>query len=175
MENDNKYQIYAKEFVRNVPAEIMQYLIALFMREAAINLGCEVKDNTLEKTIYYIKKDYSYIPVSFVASAFIRGSLGQLGDGKGRLIPKHIHGWLNEISIEYSRIQSQEKRKESESTQNIAFDLIKYPIGKAIMQKLDWYKEGKLNGDDWDKVDLKALTEAIGRGEYISFNKFFKL
>ena len=172
MEHDEKYQLFANELVRNVPSENLNYLIALFMFEASVNMGCEVNDKTLERTIYYIQKDYGYIPISFIASAFIKGSLGHYGPG--RLVPRTIHSWLNEISIEYSRLQTQKKRKESESIQDVAFDLHKYPIGKAIMKKLDWSKEGKLNGDDWDRISLKELAEAIGRNEYITFDKFFK-
>ena len=93
MEKDEKYQAYANDFIRNVPGEVLKHLINLFMFEAAINMGADVDEKTLERAIYYIQKDYGYIPVSYVASAFIQGSLGKLPHvvGMTKLVPKTIH------------------------------------------------------------------------------------
>ena len=176
MTKDEKYQLYANDLVLNVPTEHLQYLIALFMFEAAINMGSEVNDKTLERTIYYIQKDYGYIPISYVASAFIQGSLGKLPSvtGMTRLVPKTIHYWLGEVSMEYNRAMAKKRQKDKESDVVIACDLHKIPFGQAIIQKVTWYKEGKLDDDDWDRVELKELAEAIARKEEITFDKFYK-
>jgi hypothetical protein len=167
MENDSKFQTYANELVRNVPMENLQYLIALFMQEAAINMGSEVSEKTLERTIYYIQKDFSYIPVNYIASAFIRGSLGKFGkEGAGRLVPKTIHAWLGEISLDYNQAISKEKIKARQMDVGIAMDLHKYPVGSAISKKIEWYRKGLIDGDDWDQIPLKELAEMIGRGGY---------
>jgi len=176
MEKDEKYQMYANDLVINVPIDILKQLINLFMFESAINMGCEVNDKTLERTIYYIQKDYGYIPVSYVASAFIQGSLGKLpyAVGMTKLVPKTIHYWLGEVSMEYNRAIAKKKQKDRESDVAIAYDLHKYPLGQAIIQKIRWHKEGKLDGDAWDHVELKKLAEAIARKEEITFDKFYK-
>ena len=176
MEKDERYQMYANDLVRNVSGDILKHLINLFMFEAAINMGSEVNDKTLERTIYYIQKDYGYIPVSYVASAFIQGSLGRLPHvvGMTKLVPKTIHNWLGEISLEYNRAIAKKRQKERESDVAIAYDLHKYPLGQAIIQKIRWQKEVKLEGDDWDRVELKVLAEAIARKEEITFEKFYK-
>lgn len=177
MEKDERYQMYANDFVINVPIDILKQLINLFMFEAAINMGAEVNDKTLERTIYYIQKDYGYIPISYVASAFIQGSLGKLPSvtGMTRLVPKTIHYWLGEVSMEYNRAIAKKKQKDRESDVAIAYDLHKYPLGQAIIQKIRWQKEGKLEGDDWDRIDLKDLAEAIAQKREITFDKFYKL
>ena len=108
---DNKFQAYANELVNNVPFENLEYLIALFMKEAAINMGSDVNDAVIERTVYHVKKDYGWIPVNYVASAFVRGSLGKIGDGKGRLLPKTILSWLSDSSQEYNRILAAQKEK----------------------------------------------------------------
>ena len=176
MEKDEKYQTYANDLVRNVPGDILKHLINLFMFEAAINIGAEVNDKTLERTIYYIQKEYGYIPISYVASAFIQGSLGKLPYvvGMTKLVPKTIHYWLGEVSLEYNRAIAKAKQKDRESDVAIAYDLHKYPLGQAIIQKIRWHKEGKLEGDAWDHVELKELAGAIAQRKEITFDKFYK-
>jgi hypothetical protein len=164
MENDSKFQAYANEIVREVPQEDIIYLITLFVKEAAINMGSDVDKETLDRIIFYIKRDYSYIPINYVASAFLKGSLGQIGDGKGRLIPKTIHGWLGDISLEYNRMVAARKQKERESDVSIAMNLHKYPMGKAIRKKIDWLKAGSITIDEWEKIPLQEIAEAIGKG-----------
>jgi hypothetical protein len=164
MENDSKYQMYANDLVRNVPGEYLQHLISLFMKEASVNMGCDVNEITLERVIFYVKKDFGYIPINYIASAFIKGSLGRLGDGKGRLIPKTIHNWIGEISLEYNRMVSNKIQRDKLNDVSIAMDLHKFPAGKAINKKIDWYRKGLLDVEDWDKVPLKEMAEMIGNG-----------
>ena len=166
MEKDEKYQAYANDFIRNVPGEVLKHLINLFMFEAAINMGSEVDEKTLERTIYYIQKDYGYIPVSYVASAFIQGSLGRLPYvvGMTKLVPKTVHYWLGELSLEYNRAMAKEKQKARESDVAIAYDLHKYPSGKAINTKIDWHKKKLITIDEWDNISLKELAGMIGHG-----------
>lgn len=167
IETDSIFKIYANEFIRDVPGDHVRHLVALFMEEASINMGADVKDETIERTIYHIQKDFSYIPVNFIAYAFTRGSLGKMGkEGAGRLVPKTIHYWLSEITVDYNEQQAKAKLKASLNDVSIAMNLEKYPAGKAICTKIDWYKKGLINGDDWDKISLKQLAEMIGAGHY---------
>jgi len=172
MEKDSKFQVYGTIRASEVPSSELNYLIMLFMKEAEVNMGCSSDAETTERTIYHILKDFGWLPVSYIASAFVRGSLGKFG--AGRLVPRTIHGWLFEVGMEYNRDIEKGLRRERDKQPVNSFDLIKYPIPQAIIQKLNWYKEGKLDGDEWDHIDLKALTEAIGRKEKIEFENFYK-
>lgn len=161
MENDSRFQTYANELVRNVPSETLQHLITLFMQEASVNMGVEVDAVTLERVIFYIKKDYGYIPINFIASAFVKGSLGNIGDGKGRLVPKTIVGWLGSVSMDYNRTLANIRNQEKLNDVSIAMDLHKYPVGQAINKKIDWYRKGLLKIEDWEKIPLKEVAERI--------------
>ena len=172
MENDSKYQMYANDLVRNVPGEYLQHLITLFMKEASVNMGCDVNEVTLERVIFYVKKDFGYIPINYIASAFIKGSLGRLGDGKGRLIPKTIHSWIGEVSLDYNRMLATQLQKDKMNDVYIAMDLHNYPVGKAINKKIDWYRKGILDMKDWDKVPLKEVAERIGKGQEPRLDNF---
>jgi hypothetical protein len=170
MDKDNTFQSYATSLVKNVPLEDIQYLINLFMHEAGVNMGNAVDEQTLERTIYHVTHDFGYLPVSDVASAFIRGSLGQFG--AGRLVPRTIHGWLSEVSAEYNRMMVKERQEELNSDPIVSFNLQKFPIGKAILQKINWYEARLLSDETWDRVDLRKLAEAIGRKDKIEIHNF---
>jgi hypothetical protein len=133
-------------------------------------MGSEVTSKTIEGSVDIVRQYYSYIPVAYVASGIIKGSLGHYG--AGRLAPRAVYTWLAEITLEYNRDQAKEKLQSSASDMKIAYDLNTYPIGKAINQKIEWYKQGKLIGDAWDKVPLKQLAGDIAAGKKILFENY---
>lgn len=158
---DNKFQSYATTMVREVPESELKYLVVLFMKEACINMGCDVTEETIDRVIYFVKAEYSYIPVNYIASALISGSLGKIGDGKGRLVPKTILAWLAYSTQEYNRHLASITERNKLNDVSIAMNLHKYPAGMAIDKKIDWYKKGLLRIEDWDKVPLMDLAERI--------------
>lgn len=172
MTNDSTYQTYAMYFIKDVPSDNLKYLIKLFANKAAMNMGNELPPRTLEGMIDIIKENFTYLPISYIASGFIKGSLGHFG--AGRLVPRTVYGWLNEIALEYHRNTAKERLKAIEDEILTVADLHTYPFGKAILQKVKWYEAGKLDGDLWDRVDLKELATAIGKGEVIEFENFYK-
>jgi hypothetical protein len=159
-QNDSNYQAYSTWLVKDVPADNIKYLINLFLEKAALNMGCQVKENTNEGSVEIVKSYYSYIPVCYVASGMVKGSLGHYG--AGLLAPKTVYHWLGEVTLEYNRDQA--KTKLESSNNDIVMDLNRYPAGKAINQKIDWLKSGKITEHEWDKISLKQLTEDIANG-----------
>jgi hypothetical protein len=156
-QEDNNYQVYSTWLVKDVPADNMKYLINLFLEKASLNMGCLVKEKTNEGSVEIVRSYYSYIPVCYIASGIVKGSLGHYG--AGILAPKTVYHWLGEISLEYNRDQAKEKLQSP--TSEIVMDLRKYPMGKAINQKIEWLNSGKITRSEWDKISLKKLTEDI--------------
>jgi len=175
MKENLTYNKYATEFIKDVPKEDFNLLINLFLNDAAVMMGNDFNDNTLDMVIVIIRNEYSFLPIYCIASAFKKGSMGKYGkEGGARLIPKNVGFWIEFEALEYNKYLAHREQKEKEFRPTNSFDLIKYPVGQAIIQKLNWYKEGKLQGDEWDHIDLKELTEAIGRKEKIEFENFYK-
>lgn len=170
MEKDNIYQAYSMELVKNVPEDQFKYLIKLFMNKASVNMGCDFNDKSLNGSIEIVSHYFSYIPIHYVASAFIRGSLGDYG--AGRLVPRTVKAWHNEMSQEYNRDQAAKLQKDKLNDVSIAMDLHKSPVGTAIMKKIDWYRKGSLDMRDWDKVPLKDLADKIKQGIYVTPEMF---
>jgi hypothetical protein len=105
----------------------------------------------------------------YISSAFKKGSLGKYG--AGRLVPRTINGWLNEITMEFNRDAEHKKLNEVDGTVHFK-NLEKYPLGKAICKKIDWYMSDVIDDNDWDKIPLKQLAEIIGRHEIPDLKMF---
>jgi hypothetical protein len=170
---EDKYQRNSTTLVRDIfPASDIKDLIEIFMDSAAVDMGNEYDKSILERLVYIIKSEFGYLPVCYIASGFAQGAMGKYG--AGRLVPRTIHGWLNEVSQEYNRKTEKDRQTELASEIITTYDLRRYPIGKAIIQKIKWYEAGKLYGDEWDRIDLKQLATAIGEGKEIEFDNFYR-
>lgn len=160
--NDETYQLHANTLVRNVhPEKDINYLVNLFMRDASINMGNDFSDETLDRVIYITKKQFGFMPVCYVASAFAQGSLGKFG--AGRLIPRTVLGWLTESFNEYEKKLNHEKYSKQPDGSD-PLDVTKLPAGKATLKKADWLYLGIINEDEYDRIPLMEVAERIGKG-----------
>ena len=158
------YDKHAMTLVKDVlPKEDLKALVNTFLCDAGINMGNDFTDSTLERTIEIVETNFRFLPVCYIASAFKKGSLGHYGTG--RLVPRVIYSWLNEISLEYNRDQDHKKHEANSDLIHFS-DLDRYPLGKAINKKIDWLKSEAITSEEWDTISLKELAELIGRGSY---------
>ena len=156
------YNRNATKLVEDVlPVKELNEMVNIFMIDAGINMGSDFTDNTLERAVQIVSENFRFLPVCYIASAFKKGSLGSYGPG--RLVPRTIFTWLNEITLEWNRDQAHERL--TATPEYVHFkDLEKFPLGKAINRKIEWYKKGLLDMRDWDKIPLKELAEREGKG-----------
>jgi hypothetical protein len=159
---DEIFQTHANTIIRSVtPGKDVNYLINIFLKDASINMGSDFSEETLERAIYIIKADFSYLPVSFVASAFVQGSMGKFGPG--RLVPRVINGWLSEVSADYNRKRAHDEINQKPNNSQ-SLDLIRYPAGKAMTRKMDWLNLGVITEQEYDRIPLKEVAERIAQG-----------
>jgi hypothetical protein len=166
---ENNYETYANTTCKDIPIEYLKQFILTFLYDASQDMGQVFdKDITPERVYNMISTHYHHLPLCLVASGFKRGALGQYGPGK--LVPRTIFGWLSEINQYYCTVH---EKKDEEDYNHHKFDgLEKYPMGKSIIKKIDWYEAGLLTDENWGKVSLKELAKAIGEGRFIQFNDF---
>jgi hypothetical protein len=156
---NEKYQIYHNHIVKDVPNENLKILITLFIDYAAVNLGAKAEKADVDRIIEFIQGyEFNYLPISIIASGFVRGSLGKLRNDKTSLNPRNIHEWLSDVSLEYQKGIEHNERDDKLSKDYIHFrDLERIPLGKAICWKIDHVSE-----EDWDDVPLRIVAEMIG-------------
>jgi hypothetical protein len=173
MKEDKVYNLHFKTLVKDVsPIEDINHLVNIFIMDSATMMGSNFTKETLELVTQMVKDEYGRLPVYYIAMAFKKGALGKLGIG--RLVGATVHRWLSEITLEYYKDLDKKRLESEDYDPNNCADLHKYPTGKAIIQKINWWKSDKLDGDLWDRVNLHELAEAIGKGEHIQFNNFYR-
>jgi len=155
-----KYDDYVLSLCSEIPFSDIEIIIMKFIKEAEIDMGSELDAVAVPRVVDFVCKDYSHLPLYAIASAFKKGALGHYGPG--RLIPRTINNWLSEMSqVQLYKSKGLADKNESKKWD----DLHKYPAGRAICLKIDWYNSGLINGNDWDNIPLKELAGMLGRGE----------
>ena len=170
MERDDTYQTYAAIATKDVPIAELNYLINSCLVEASLNMGNTFDERDFNRIVYLINTDFNFLPVSYIWSAFLRGSLGKLGTG--RLVPKTVYGWLNEVANEYKRLREHKEMEEHYKVKNTGFNLHKFPAGKAISKKIEWLKSGVITEAQWDKIPLIELAGMIADGFNVTPENF---
>lgn len=163
MENDD----YLQTTVQDIPFSELEKRVLIYIAEAEIQMGSDFDVRGNKYVIDMVAKEFKHLPLYAIAGAFKKGSLGQYGAGK--LVPRTIYGWLSEMAAACFN-----------KTKNIADSidvkkwdgLLSCPLGSAVCKKIEWYESGLLSIEDWDRVPLKLVADAIGRGEYVTIEKF---
>ena len=156
----DRYTQYANHLCSDIPNSELDLLIRQFIKEAEVDMGSDFEELAIPRVREFVTKDFSHLPLYFIAGAFKKGSLGQYGPG--RLVPRTIHGWLSEMSQVF---QQHSKNLADNIDDKKRWDgLNKYPVGKAINKKIDWLISGAISESDWDELPLKEMAERIGQG-----------
>jgi len=163
IEDDSLYKKNYKEAAKDIPVDELRMLLTLFFNKAAVNMGKEsydAPDAAIDSIMEFIYRDYGILPIENIASGIIRGSLGKYGPG--RLVPATVYKWLHETIMEYEKLVRHQELGKIEYTQRL--DVVKYPVGKALIKKIVWLKNGVIDSDDWDILPLKEMAERIAQG-----------
>lgn len=154
----------------NVSEDDIKYLIAIFLSDAAKDMGTDLKKETTDRVVYLVRNEFRYLPVCSIKSAITKGSLGDYG--AGRLVPKTVFQWLKEMSVEYNREEKHKETEERFKSSGTPIDLKIYPMGMAINKKIDWLLSGVITSDEWDMMDLKTLAYSLGKGDNVKAENY---
>lgn len=170
---NDKYIAYHSYTVKEVPIEALKVLVTLFIDYAAVNLGTSADKANVDRIIEQVQgHEFNFLPMSVVASAFMRGSLGKLRNDRTSLNPRNIFEWLTEVAQEYKQGLEHDKREKELSNTEKTFDLNKYPVGRAINWKIDLYNSGLIDDETWDMINIKTVAEMFARGQHPTIKNF---
>jgi hypothetical protein len=79
---------------------------------------------------------------------------------------------MNEISKEYNADQAKRAIEKSGNGVAISYDLNKFPVGRALCQKIDWYRSGKINSEEWDQISLKQVATDISTKKHVKIENY---
>ena len=171
---NDKYKTYQSYLIRDVPIDNLKIIVTEFINDAALTLGCKATKADVDKVTFFMSSNqFNYLPVNIASTAFVRGSLGKLKNDKTTLNPRNIYDWLSEVGQEYRNFVEHKEREKSLSNPGEHFkDLTQFPLGKAICKKIDWYRSGAIDDNDWDNISLHELAEMIGKNIIPTLDRF---
>jgi len=158
------YQDNANKIVKDLNKDILELLIQAFFRKAAAEMGKEQYDKEYETVLCileFVQKEFNYLPISYVYSAFLNGSLGKYE--QGRLVPRTVYCWMQSVAQDYLNNCKSEKF----NPMAIGFNDLKnskssdLPVGEALIRKIDLYTSGIIDDNAWDKIDIIEFARAI--------------
>lgn len=165
------YPQYLAEKVYNIPSEHMREMIDEFAINAKFYMSSDVDNEATDKinaaVVDLLKNKFRYLPLSLVAEAYTRGSLGELG-GTTRFTVRNIYIWLTAVDEKNQRLnQESQSRTDSErrAAEERAFRLqqkrsTKY--GAAMYWKIGFAKQ--LSAAEYHRISLDKIVAMMDRG-----------
>jgi hypothetical protein len=139
--------------------------VKILLKNAVMDFNIEMTKDTFEHTYnrlgYLISIKYKQLmlgEVKYIFECMVEYIKGKLSVSSILyLFAKYI-----EIKIEKHRQQMQDSQINYDNNIN---NCLKFPLGSAIIHKINMVKSGDLSIDDWERVNLKTLASQIESGQ----------
>ena len=166
MEHSAILKTYLNYNVSDVPRDKLREIIDELSATAMVNMGGNETTIPLQRIIESITalvaKQYYELPISKVAGAFWRGSLGELG-GTTRFTLRNVNLWLKEThqqwGEEHIREISRKNREKYDSHERADQDVI-----TACRMKIMWRIDGKITPDQSEKIHVEDIVHRLRDG-----------
>ena len=150
--------------IAEIEKEELKYQLTDNVRDAlkynSQDIGTEKISEIMELFIDALKSRYKELDIDEVKKAILNGTYGDYGK----------YNWVNtKVLIDWVRQKwmsiLDKSRRVDEIEKTHKFDVEKCPVGKAIIWKMN-----NISIDDWEKIPLKKIAEALKNRE--NMNKF---
>ncbi|MBW1612418.1 MAG: hypothetical protein JRJ57_00255 [Deltaproteobacteria bacterium] len=166
MEHSATLKTYLNYTVGEVPREKLREIIDELSATAMVNMGGNETTIPLQRIIesitMLVAKQYYELPISKVASAFWRGSLGELG-GTTRFTLRNVNLWLKEShqqwGEEHIREMSRKNREKYDAYEKADRDVI-----TACRMKIMWRLDKRITPDQSDKIHVEDIVHRLRDG-----------
>jgi hypothetical protein len=141
---------------------------AIFVMNSEMEAGITMR---IAETIVDILKhsNLRFMPFHLVCEGFQKGSMGELG-GTTRFTVRNVNTWMKAMSEKLTQINTEKKTKEDSrrrAEEVVAFKMRQRTsnlYGKAMFRKIEWCYSGGLSSEDYDRLTLDKIVEAMQKG-----------
>lgn len=164
------YPEYLNTKVGEIPSTALTELIDEFASNAKFYMSSDCDSATTFKinsaAVDLLKNRFRFIPLSLVAEAYTRGSLGELG-GTTRFTVRNVYTWLNSIEEKNQRLYQETQSKIDD--QKRADNERHFRLGQkrsALFAAAFYWKISHcpMPDKDYDRLSLDKIVEAIEKG-----------
>lgn len=149
-------------------------MIAELSSHARFFMSTEADESVISKHISIIIDElrgvrFRALTLNLVIEAFYCGARGDLG-GTTRFNSRNVYIWLSKMIERQQQIAAIERSKEDDLRRVAEIDQWKGSkdrsrlFGKALMLKLSWVFQGKVNPNKWDYFTLDKIVSCFEKG-----------
>jgi hypothetical protein len=151
--------------VKDLPEPILTEQVSVLFKTAIFDFAIDMKDeaivHSIKRLTYLISAKYKSLMLGEVKYVFD----AMMNHIKGKLSVANIMQLFAKYMEEKIERQRQDMENKDVENQQNAVDLFKYPIGKAIIHKMNMYESGELTDENYFSVPLKRIAEDISSGK----------
>ena len=161
---------YAGYQVKNIAALPLKNMLGLLIAEADYVMGAGLDDGESVKLIRwlvnYLYEKYGYLPMTHIEAAIKEGSVGRRG-GTSKLVPRNIIIWISEQEKIYQEQHVSNMKKVDEERRHADMKGTKTDslIAKAVRIKIGWHCDGRISGDEYDRVSSQKIYDLLKTGK----------
>lgn len=167
------YPQYLSERVKDIPSEHMRELVDEFAINAKFYMSSDVDNDATDKintaVVELLKNKFSFLPLSLIAEAYTRGSLGELG-GTTRFTVRNIYIWLAAVNEKSQRLLQERQSKIDDERRASEEKSFRHQqkrsnlYGAALYKKIEWCYQGLLNSRQYDELTLDMIVAKVEAG-----------
>ncbi len=164
------FQEYFMAKAGDIPTVALIELIDEFASSAKFYMSSDADSITTEKinsiVVDLLKNRFRFIPLSLIAEAYTRGSLGELG-GTTRFTVRNVYIWLNSIEERNQRLyqETQSKIDDRKRAENERLFRSSQKRNNLFASAFYWkISHCPLSNSDYDRLVLDKIVDMFERG-----------
>jgi hypothetical protein len=164
------YSEYINTKAGEIPSGALIEIIDEFASNAKFYMSSDADSITTAKinsaSIDLLKNRFRFLPLSLIAEAYTRGSLGELG-GTTRFTVRNVYTWLGSIDEKNQRLyqETQSKIDDQKRAENERLFRRSQKRSSLFASALYWkISHCPMSDPDYDRLTLDKIVEAIEKG-----------
>jgi hypothetical protein len=170
----NYFPIYMQDCCKDILHESLKEMILELSANAIFVMNTEMQGEItarLADTIVDLLKhsNFRFMPFHLVCEGFQKGAMGELG-GTTRFTVRNVNTWMKamyeklaQVNMEkQTKLDAQRRAEESKLFKQLQHRNNLY--GAAMYRKIEWCYAGLLSSDDYDRLTLDKIVEAMQKG-----------
>jgi hypothetical protein len=163
-------QDYCKDILHEALKEMILELSANAIFVMDTEMKGEITSRTADTIVDLLKHSYfRFMPFHLVCEGFQKGAMGELG-GTTRFTVRNVNTWMRAMNEKLTTLNMEKKTKEDaerRAQDEKAFrqrQRINSLYGSAMYRKIEWCYSGLLSSEDYDRLTLDKIVEAVNKG-----------
>lgn len=163
-----------QDLCKDILSEAMKEMVIELSSNAIFVMNTEMETSitarTAETIVDLLKHSlFRFMPFHLVCEGFQKGAMGELG-GTTRFTVRNVNTWMRAMYEKLAQVNMENQTKMDAQRRAEESKLFKQSqhrnnlYGAAMFRKIEWCYAGLLSSEDYDRLTLDKIVEAMGKG-----------